>query len=1118
MTISQDLELDITKPLNDVAKIGSQLENMADAAKTSFSDAFSALGSIPPVNVQINDALITQELQAALGAVDTEPLTASIQGAAATADSTVSVRGDTTELVADIDAAAANSEVTVKATADVGTAKDEVEELDDTTQAATSATAGLNDSLGSLADSAQVTGQSLGGLVQKFVDLSPAATAAAAGIIAIASATDSFFQGAVKFESANQRMNKALGDTAPLLKQIDIAGFNTDLIGLTSQVGSGTLALRNSIATFANMGKAAGATGAQVAKSSEELAVLATNAVALNPELGSVGDVADRMQRVLARGGRAASEFGISLTSSEITARALKDTGKETANQLTQFEKSAAGAAIATEKLGPSLKTNIEEASKNPIVQLNKLKLQVGIVRDELGKPLVSPIINVLTTANPATVSLTQSIGALSLVFVNLVGAIVGVVAPIATGFGNALTGVVTIITPLAELIGELIASLGNAAPVITVATVAFLTFTGVLNTNPLLLLVSAIGAAQTAFGGFAPALVAAGAAFLAFTGVLNINPLFLLATAILLAANAVKNWGKEEQKAATNAEQFRVAIFGQAKTLEDIETKLQDLTSATNDYAITQGALSKNADALTALRTAGVGLKELNTQLNAGTRGFDEIVARMVAVNKVKIEVNGVAQTADQIRGMNGNLQTYLATEKAQVTQGESVVVSLQQQSLEYSNAAKAQLDNLVLKGQLTQAEVQEGIQRSLTTNGTGSYAQALQFATEAHKAHQAEIAAGTVTLQGSAAAYVALTQSIALGAIPTEDQLKAVSDKLGISMDQAKQFVDKTKQAIDEFVTSAVSKLPGVSSVFQTLTDKSNPTELTKNLNEATGQILIFGTNLETIRSQGFTKVAEFLTKEGPEAAGKFAGAFLNLTEDQKKALQDAIDTNDKARAAYGDQLRTDIANSTDASKTFAENSTKGFSQGLKFDEVTKESVGKARDALKDEGVIGPIKNEASATGSAIGDGLAFGLVTGFANKIPDLEFQAREAVRRAKEAMQKEAEQRSPSRLFARVAGGWTDGLVKGLDAGTTDVVKQAEAIVRSASSATSGAPLTVGGAGVSGGGVGAGGSVVTKQVVLNLSLPNVPGNPAAAQELGSAVGRGIMSTLDVEALIS
>jgi hypothetical protein len=145
-----------------------------------------------------------------------------------------------------------------------------------------------------------------------------------------------------------------------------VGGLSGDIGDLALQLGSSDEAMLNATASFVTFGESTGASRDEIVQASNDINALALRAVALNPSLGDAGAVAERMTNALARGGRATTQFGIGLTSAEINARAMADTGKQNAAELTQFEKAAAGAAIATERLGESMGRTSRRGRRTP--------------------------------------------------------------------------------------------------------------------------------------------------------------------------------------------------------------------------------------------------------------------------------------------------------------------------------------------------------------------------------------------------------------------------------------------------------------------------------------------------------------------------------------------------------------------------------------------------------------------------------------------------------------------------------------------------------------------------------------------------------------------------------
>jgi hypothetical protein len=258
---------------------------------------------------------------------------------------------------------------------------EKVQETTESTSALGEAATGALGGMGGL-------GGAAGGAASGLGATAAAGAGAAAGLFA-------FAQSAIDAESAGQRFELIAGSLGPELQTIDVGGLSGDIGDLALQLGSSDEAMLNATASFVTFGESTGASRDEIVQASNDINALALRAVALNPSLGDAGAVADRMTNALARGGRATTQFGIGLTSAEINARAMADTGKQNAAELTQFEKAAAGAAIATERLGESMGTDFAAGSQNARTEWNRMTESLGEASEQVGSTMLPAIENI---------------------------------------------------------------------------------------------------------------------------------------------------------------------------------------------------------------------------------------------------------------------------------------------------------------------------------------------------------------------------------------------------------------------------------------------------------------------------------------------------------------------------------------------------------------------------------------------------------------------------------------------------------------------------------------------------------------------------------------------------
>ncbi len=312
------------------------------------------------------------ELAGALGGVPDQEITL-------TADADTSAAVDAVESVPDGEVeVTANTE---QAEAALDQVSEKVQETTESTSALGEAATGALGGMGGL-------GGAAGGAASGLGATAAAGAGAAAGLFA-------FAQSAIDAESAGQRFEMIAGTLGPELQTIDVGGLSGDIGDLALQLGSSDEAMLNATASFVTFGESTGATSDEIVSASNDINALALRAVALNPALGDAGAVAERMTNALARGGRATTAFGIGLTSAEINARAMADTGKQNATELTQFEKAAAGAAIATERLGQSMGEDFAAGSQNARTEWNRMTESLGEASEQVGSTMLPAIENI---------------------------------------------------------------------------------------------------------------------------------------------------------------------------------------------------------------------------------------------------------------------------------------------------------------------------------------------------------------------------------------------------------------------------------------------------------------------------------------------------------------------------------------------------------------------------------------------------------------------------------------------------------------------------------------------------------------------------------------------------
>lgn len=230
-------------------------------------------------------------------------------------------------------------------------------------------------------------------------------TLAAAGGLLVAGAAVVEFGGKA-LEEADR-----LGDaTARLQLQLgDLSSKLTDTAEDFSKLGLSAQDVLELEAAFADA-----ATAVQLAD--DKIADLADDAAATAAAIGLLtgqdpSTVIDLIGKAAGGSAKALKALGISLTDSEVEARALKDTGKLTADSLTDGEIAAAGYSLVLEKLRPKLEdattgqADLEQKTSEVNAKMETLTGKIGVL---IEGPMTTLVEQLLQAADGASLLATN--------------------------------------------------------------------------------------------------------------------------------------------------------------------------------------------------------------------------------------------------------------------------------------------------------------------------------------------------------------------------------------------------------------------------------------------------------------------------------------------------------------------------------------------------------------------------------------------------------------------------------------------------------------------------------------------------------------------------------------
>lgn len=784
------IDLSIEQALADISTLGDRLADELTAGSETFTEAMAeAIGAVPDVTITPDVTEVAPALEEAVTGSDTTAVVEAdasavpdeVSAAVDSADSTVAVDADVSEAASAIEGLA--DDVTpIDVPVEVDTA-DAEGQLDDLANSATGASSSLSNAaagsreFGSATNVAAATAGIAAGSTSELSratdGLSGGWGAAATGGFAFAGALGVIFNAGVDSTGAVQRFNATLGDTAPAVEQINVGNLNRDLGDLAITLGTDDEALMNTAASLFQFAKNSGASDKQADQFTERLVALAARAVALNPALGSVADVADQMAVRLQRGGRFAASFGLDLNAADIAQRAMTDSGKQNVAELSIYEKSAAAAEIATQRYGGSIDQAVNRGAANAVIQQRSLREELNNVIEAAGRQVVVPLFGAIEAGLP------------------VVGDFAAGVAQVAVDVLPVfITGLEAIEPPL-HLLVDLLDLVGPAIGPVTAGFITWLAVTegaprviGLLVTG-IVSLVEAAPAAAAAIGITTTAVEAAEEGMLAVLG-----PVGLIAGGLAIAASAFGLFGGGADEGSQDLDGFSSSIEKANGLLDETATKaaasLIKERGQTDDLASAGVHLS---DVLRGTAAAGAGQRDVLGQISQLT---DQLSASQTNLNSESSQGRDVTadltkrrqELIDTLSRENPALGAVVAALLKEDSTNSGVIGTLTDLSAKHSEATEAARN--AAKAGTDEASAAEASAAANTSAAAGISAadEARVRAQAGQKAFRDEVAATQQTFVD--AALASYSYALGLGdATAAENALKAAGDALNTTLD---------------------------------------------------------------------------------------------------------------------------------------------------------------------------------------------------------------------------------------------------------------------------------------------------------------------------------------------
>lgn len=976
--LGAELSLDLDAARREIESFRRDVEDELDRAVRTFADSYEdTVNRLPTIEPEIESQIVTDELNRAIAAADTE-LAVETDGAAITSDineavgaTEAVVQVDTGPMTAEIIDAVESTHPTIEPEIDTAAARASLEDLAQAFESGEVEGTALStadfraqelaDSLSDVTDAGNETRDTLGAvsnvstttatafsaargdgskLFSLIGQMNPSMKALAGTTLGVAAGFTALFQAGQANVASFERANQVLGQSADLIERIDVGGLSGDLGDLAARAGSSDNALRNAASSASQMGLASGKSTAEVADFANKVSALALRAVAMNPALGDAGNVAERLNTVLARGGRFLNRYGLDLTAAEITLRALADTGKTSVADLTLFERSVAGADIAVEKLGASIGRDFETGTQQATLRLRALKTAIGDAFAEAGAPLIAPTIEGLESLAEASTGVSEILGQIGRT----------VIPPIAAGM-ESLGGTASTAAEALGLIPSEVLAIAAGLLVLDRATGRSIRSFGDLRAGAALAMETVAGRSVAALGAmvaldqglqalgtsteelgvqFITTGAAIGFAFGGPGGALAgglIGGIAQAVTAESDLARATREIDEAFRVAEQSSEGLGEALFAGADTAVGLAAAISGLDLRLADFIRTAGAFKtlKVDDDLDAL---GLSAYETAQLITEGEAGLARFIARAQDAGKVTVDLGAFfAQTAADIADIPPLTDEMARSISRAADSGEDL------EGLNgIVNAVRARLDDLGLSANLTGEEFaalsnaqQRQVLIALRQAGANTDLIAAFRATQrqVREAAKAQFEAFVESNRLSPAlADVARNISRVRGeGIDWERALRFVNDAvvgilptLGLLGDQAGRL-QREFNAIGTAVDGAATRIPSFGSALErafgasTFTldgnDFLNFDLVGDNIATQTAEIQTFFENVRTIAEQGASNVAAALLQLGPDNLGARVAADLAANQAQfREGLETAFEGFSQAQL-FGESL---------------------------------------------------------------------------------------------------------------------------------------------------------------------------------------------------------------------
>jgi hypothetical protein len=841
--IEASLELDLSAALRAIDDLEAGLALALEAgAQQGINDILSEIGST-------NFDSLRDQLESALS-----------EGAGGLSDAL----GQAVDTDASIDA-------TVTGTEDVEALTTGLEAVE---PAATDASSGLNAFTAQASQLQGLVGQlpgPLGQITGLFRNLSPATTATAAGLTLLAAAGFKFVDAAIESRAAQERLNAVFQDAAPLLDRIKVGDQTQTLEEFAASLGSADESLQTALASFGRLGVQAGASTSDVAALSTELAKLGARGIE-SGRFTDLGEAVNTLSGAFVRGGKALRDFGINLSSAQITEEAVRQTGKA-ADQLTAYDKTVAGVALSQRQLGGAIDESIVRTRQFTDVLSRAAEQQRDIASERAGEALVDSFLELKAAADELLAGLAQIAGSLLQILEPALAGLGPLIGIVADGFGLAADFIGTFSDQISVLAGAVLFGVG-ALKALSVAS--FLAQSG-------------LAATTIAARGFVAAL----------------GPIGLVVAGISLIASAFGDSGEAAKKSEERNDAAATSVAALADAYRDLAAGIITSSEATTASVsaldtqlnkIFESAPKSAAEAEAAFAAAGVSAEDL-------TKGLTGTATELDAVGSAVIETKSAYDAFAATIGPDGEIGKGIfvfrkeleATREALLKQAKAAVDNAENTGLITKSQADAIRASKDYSGEL---ENVDGIMRRLS---------------EAEQKRVADLANVKRASADTAVAVTTLIDAIQSGTVD-ETFISEFAEQFGVDAAKLEVEVERLTGLFDGLQSGFEATLPGVADALdvgrtqfeagidayvasfddaseearagaaargeafrEATTGWIDPQATLDALNKQLEAIRSFVPNIQLLLSQGFTALASEAAAQGPAFAAQLASGII-------------------------------------------------------------------------------------------------------------------------------------------------------------------------------------------------------------------------------------------------